>query len=179
MLTNGGYQAINQPLEVTKQLLVTLVCCAERISFVSWLSSEEHTVEWQWSDKITCKLVIHAVRHSVIIYTIYISCGIWQVWVQMYRCLPMHIMTQLGQDRFQTMCRNYYQDANGCFVMFDITNEESLDNCKKWKKELDNKVLQPNGDPIPSILLANKVLYHQYCSIHLFILSSSLVWSGW
>lgn len=44
--------------------------------------------------------------------------------------------------------------------MFDITNETSLDNCKNWKKELDNKVLQPNGDPIPSILLANKVVIY-------------------
>lgn len=70
--------------------------------------------------------------------------------------IRLHLWDMAGQDRFQTMCRNYYQDANGCFVMFDITNEESLDNCKKWKKELDNKVLQPNGDPIPSILLANK-----------------------
>ena len=78
----------------------------------------------------------------------------------------MTVMTQLGQDRFQTMCRNYYQDADGCFVMFDITNQESLDNCKEWKKELDNKVLQPNGDPIPSILLANKVLYHIVLSIY-------------
>lgn len=66
----------------------------------------------------------------------------------------------IGQDRFQTMCRNYYHDANGCFVMFDITNKTSLDNCKKWKTELDGKVLQPNGAPIPSVLLANKVMLY-------------------
>jgi len=63
----------------------------------------------------------------------------------------------IGQERFKTMCRNYYQDANGCCIMFDITNQTSLENCGKWKNELDSKVLQPNGDPIPSILLANKV----------------------
>ena len=64
---------------------------------------------------------------------------------------------KLGQDRFQKMCRNYYQDAHGCCVMFDITNKKSLENCENWKKELDNKVFQPNEKPIPSILLANKV----------------------
>ena len=60
------------------------------------------------------------------------------------------------------MCRNYYQDANGCCVMFDITNKKSLENCENWKKELDNKVFQPNGKPIPSILLANKVILYFY-----------------
>lgn len=60
------------------------------------------------------------------------------------------------------MCRNYYQDANGCCVMFDITNEVTLENCKNWKKELDDKVMQPNGNPIPSILLANKVFKFIY-----------------
>ena len=61
------------------------------------------------------------------------------------------------------MCRNYYQDADGCIVMFDVTNKTSLDNCEGWKQELDNKVFQPNGDPIPSILLANKVILLPNC----------------
>ena len=27
-----------------------------------------------------------------------------------------------------------------------------------WKSDLDNKVLLPNGQPIPAVLLANKVI---------------------
>ena len=75
----------------------------------------------------------------------------------------------IGQDRFQTMCRNYYQDAHGCFVMFDITNQTSLDNCEKWKAEVDNKVLQRNGDPIPSVLLANKVTLYYASSWDVYV----------
>jgi len=63
-----------------------------------------------------------------------------------------------GQDQFQAMCRSYYQGASGCCVLFDVTNQKSLDGCAKWKKEVDTRVLQANGNPVPSILLANKVL---------------------
>lgn len=43
--------------------------------------------------------------------------------------------------------------------MYDITKKESLENCQKWKRDIDNNVRLKNGDPIPIVLLANKVLY--------------------
>lgn len=55
------------------------------------------------------------------------------------------------------MNRMYYQDAHACVIMFDITYEKSLDICLKWKQDLDSKCTLDNGDPIPCILLANKV----------------------
>lgn len=30
-----------------------------------------------------------------------------------------------------------------------------------WKSDLDNKVLLPNGQPIPAVLLANKVMLYE------------------
>jgi len=55
------------------------------------------------------------------------------------------------------MSRMYYQDAHACVIMFDITYEKSLEICLQWKEDLDSKCTLDNGDPIPCILLANKV----------------------
>ncbi|KAM3618109.1 uncharacterized protein V6R79_015695 [Siganus canaliculatus] len=61
-----------------------------------------------------------------------------------------------GQERFISMTRIYYKGALGCVVMFDVSSSDSFRNCRRWKRDLDNKALLPNGDRIPCILLANK-----------------------
>ena len=55
------------------------------------------------------------------------------------------------------MTRVYYKDSKGCIVMFDLSNRNSFLNVAKWKRDLDMKCSQPDGSPIPCILLANKV----------------------
>ena len=55
------------------------------------------------------------------------------------------------------MTRTYYRGASGCIVLFDITNRKTLTEAKTWKEDLDSKVLLPNGDTVPCLLLANKV----------------------
>lgn len=65
-----------------------------------------------------------------------------------------------GQERFSSsMTRVYYKDAVAAFVVFDITRETTtLDGARKWKQDIDAKVMLPNSDtPIPTILLANKI----------------------
>lgn len=60
--------------------------------------------------------------------------------------LYLHIHTQV-----------YYKEAVGAFVVFDVTRLSTFEAVQMWKADLDNKVLLPNGKPIPAILLANKV----------------------
>jgi Ras-related protein Rab-7L1 len=62
-----------------------------------------------------------------------------------------------GQERFTSMTRVYYKNSAGCVLMFDLTDRQSFQNTVKWKKDLDTKVWLPDGNPIPCILLANKV----------------------
>ena len=45
----------------------------------------------------------------------------------------------------------------GAFVVFDVTRLSTFEAVQMWKQDLDNKVLLPNGKPIPAVLLANKV----------------------
>jgi Ras-related protein Rab-7L1 len=61
-----------------------------------------------------------------------------------------------GQERFTSMCRVYYREANACVIIFDLTQKSSFFNAVKWKKDLDSKCTLPDGSPIPCILLANK-----------------------
>lgn len=61
-----------------------------------------------------------------------------------------------GQERFGSMTKAYYKDAVGAIVFFDCSSETSFNSVRKWKVDLDNKVLLPNGEHIPSILVANK-----------------------
>ena len=63
----------------------------------------------------------------------------------------------LGQERFGNITRVYYRDAVGCFIVFDVTRPSTFDAVAKWKQDLDSKVQLQNGQPIPCLLLANKV----------------------
>lgn len=42
-------------------------------------------------------------------------------------------------------------------MVFDVTRLSTFEAVQMWKSDLDNKVLLPNGQPIPAVLLANKV----------------------
>ena len=59
----------------------------------------------------------------------------------------------------------YYQGAVGAFVVFDVTEPASFDAVQMWKEDVDNKLLLPNGQPIPAVLLANKVLSINFTQI--------------
>ncbi|VVC45112.1 Small GTP-binding protein domain,P-loop containing nucleoside triphosphate hydrolase,Small GTPase [Cinara cedri] len=61
-----------------------------------------------------------------------------------------------GQERFTWMTRVYYKDAHGCVIMFDLSNKNSFINSLKWKKDVDTKCTQSDGNPIPCMLLGNK-----------------------
>ena len=55
------------------------------------------------------------------------------------------------------MTRVYFKEAVGAFIVFDVTRPATFDAVSKWKQDLDSKVQLPDGNPIPCILLANKV----------------------
>lgn len=64
-----------------------------------------------------------------------------------------------GQERFGNMTRVYYKEAVGAFVVFDVTRSSTFEAVKKWKADIDAKVMIPGttDQPIPVVLLANKI----------------------
>ncbi|CAN9515280.1 unnamed protein product [Ophioblennius macclurei] len=76
-------------------------------------------------------------------------------WTERER-VRLQIWDIAGQERFVSMTRVYYRGAQGCVLMFDVTNSSSFLRCQQWKLDLDNKTMLPNGAPVPCILVANK-----------------------
>ena len=54
------------------------------------------------------------------------------------------------------MTRIYYKNAVGAMVLFDLNCRKSFAQVIKWKKQIDDKVMLPDGRPIPCVLIANK-----------------------
>lgn len=85
--------------------------------------------------------------------------------------------TLVGQERFGALYRIYYRDALGAFLVFDLSKPETFQSvlrvcilsfpmlsatshCEypllQWKRDIDQKVVLPDGSPLPVVLLANK-----------------------
>ncbi|MHA1731656.1 MAG: Rab family GTPase [Promethearchaeota archaeon] len=57
-----------------------------------------------------------------------------------------------GQQRFDTMRKNYYGRAQGILFLHDVTNPVTLSHVVDWKKDID--AVKPG---LPAVLVGNKV----------------------
>lgn len=55
------------------------------------------------------------------------------------------------------MTASYYRYAIGAVIVFDLSRPITFEAVSKWLEDLNSKVALTNGDPIPCILVANKV----------------------
>jgi small GTP-binding protein len=62
-----------------------------------------------------------------------------------------------GQERYGSMTSVYYQGAVAAWVGCDVTRVATLDVAWEWKKDIDQKAFTSAGDPIPGLLLGNKI----------------------
>jgi hypothetical protein len=54
------------------------------------------------------------------------------------------------------MTHVYYKEAAGACLVFDISSSKSFQAAERWKQDINSKVTLPNGEPVPTILFANK-----------------------
>ena len=58
-----------------------------------------------------------------------------------------------GQERYVSIAFNTIKNADGIFLMYDITNEQSFQSLPEWI----NSVIEAKGNDFPIILLGNKI----------------------
>ena len=64
----------------------------------------------------------------------------------------IQIWDTAGQERYQAITSSYFKGSDGCFIVYDITNETSFNNIEKWYEQIHNET---NKD-ISIIIVGNK-----------------------
>ena len=59
-----------------------------------------------------------------------------------------------GQERFRSISVKYYQNADGVFIFFDVTNRESFENVNTWFSDVKENA---KFAQIPVYLIGNKI----------------------
>jgi len=61
-----------------------------------------------------------------------------------------------GQERFRAITRNYYKNADGVFLIYDVNDSSNYDNIQKWINDIkENNTIADNK--ISIFLLGNKI----------------------
>ena len=63
----------------------------------------------------------------------------------------LNIYDTAGQEKFRTLTRQYYHNADGVILVFDLTSENSFNKLNKWINEIEE-----NTKNIEIILVGNK-----------------------
>ena len=58
-------------------------------------------------------------------------------------------------------------------MAFDVARAATFDAVAKWKHDLDEKLFLPSGQPVPAILLANKVKE----ASHMILSTKNVIWT--
>ena len=62
-----------------------------------------------------------------------------------------------GQDKNIYTTKVFSKGAHGCLIVSDITNPETLDKALLWKKAIEENTKFIDGNPIPILLIQNKI----------------------
>ena len=95
-------------------------------------------VENRFSHDYRATIGLNILSHSMDFFGNNIVYSLWDVGAQQY---------------FKRFRKTYYLGAQAAFIVFDLTNKETLENTKEWYNELESFI---GGRQIPFILIGNK-----------------------
>ncbi|EGG14078.1 Rab GTPase [Cavenderia fasciculata] len=73
------------------------------------------------------------------------------------RLVTLQLWDTSGQERFRSLDISYYRGADCCVLVFDVTNEKSLQDLIIWRNDFIEKIGVQNQDTFPFVVLGNKV----------------------
>ena len=71
-----------------------------------------------------------------------------------YSNAEIQVWDTCGQERFKSLTRQYYRDAQGILIVFDITNKTSFSHVEDWLNEIYSNILNPSS--VSFMLIGNK-----------------------
>ena len=66
--------------------------------------------------------------------------------------VKLQIWDTAGQEKFNSLSKQYFQNSDGILLVFDITNKDSFNNIKKWYDD----VISYSGVKAKKLLIGNK-----------------------
>lgn len=73
------------------------------------------------------------------------------------RTVTMQIWDTAGQERFQSLGVAFYRGADGCVLVYDITDSKSFEGLGSWKEEFLIQAAPQNPDDFPFVCIGNKL----------------------
>ena len=64
----------------------------------------------------------------------------------------LQIWDTAGQERYRSITSNYYKGSHGCFIVYDITSENTFDNVDRWFEQAQKEA----SKDVSIILVGNK-----------------------
>lgn len=78
-----------------------------------------------------------------------------------YKSLDQHsfkfsIWDLSGASKFINVIRPYFESLHAIIIVFDLTNQESMENIEKWIKEIERVSMELEMNKIPGMIIGNK-----------------------
>lgn len=69
------------------------------------------------------------------------------------KTIQLKIFDTAGQERFNSLTKQYFQGLNGLFLVYDLTDQSSFGKLDQWLKQAEESIYR---EKVPIILLGNK-----------------------
>ena len=67
--------------------------------------------------------------------------------------VSLKLWDSAGQDRFRTLTRSFYRQADGVLILYDTTERNSFNNVTQWLKS----IVEYGKENVPKYLIGNKI----------------------
>lgn len=68
----------------------------------------------------------------------------------------LNIWDTSGSERHRAVAPNYYRGSDGCILVYDLSNPNSLEPLNFWYEEFQNLATKSGASAIPALLIGNK-----------------------
>ena len=72
------------------------------------------------------------------------------------KTIQIKLWDTAGEERYKSLTQNYFRNAEGVLLVFDVTNTESFNNLKEWISSIKQN-MEGKNIFIPIVIIGNKL----------------------